>query len=73
MADDQRYVLSKKIARGGMAEIFLGKHVGEEGFERVCAIKRILPHYAQDQEFVQMFRDEAHICKRLVHGNIVRV
>jgi serine/threonine protein kinase len=73
MADDQRYVLSKKIARGGMAEIFLGKHVGEDGFERVCAIKRILPHYAQDQEFVQMFRDEAHICKRLVHGNIVRV
>lgn len=73
MADDQRYVLSKKIARGGMAEIFLGKHVGEDGFERVCAIKRILPHYSQDQEFVQMFRDEAHICKRLVHANIVRV
>lgn len=73
MSDDQRYVLSKKIARGGMAEIFLGKHVGEDGFERVCAIKRILPHYAQDQEFVQMFRDEAHICKRLVHGNVVRV
>jgi serine/threonine protein kinase len=73
MADDQRYVLSKKIARGGMAEIFLGKHVGEDGFERVCAIKRILPHYSQDQEFVHMFRDEAHICKRLVHANIVRV
>jgi len=73
MAEDLRYVLAKKIARGGMAEIYLGKHVGEDGFQRLCAIKRILPHYAQDQEFIQMFRDEAHICKRLQHANIVRV
>lgn len=73
MSEDSRYVLAKKIARGGMAEIFLGKHVGDDGFARICAIKRILPHYAQDQEFVQMFRDEAHICKRLQHANIVRV
>lgn len=73
MADESPYILSKKIARGGMAEIYLGKHVGEDGFQRLCAIKRILPHYAQDQEFIQMFRDEAHICKRLQHANIVRV
>ena len=73
MADESRYILSKKIARGGMAEIYLGKHIGEDGFQRLCAIKRILPHYAQDQEFIQMFRDEAHICKRLQHANIVRV
>jgi serine/threonine protein kinase len=73
MADEARYVLAKKIARGGMAEIYLGKQVGEDGFQRLCAIKRILPHYAADQEFIQMFRDEAHICKRLQHANIVRV
>jgi serine/threonine protein kinase len=73
MSEDSRYILAKRIARGGMAEIFLGKHVGEDGFQRLCAIKRILPHYAQDQEFIQMFRDEAHICKRLQHANIVRV
>lgn len=73
MSEDTRYILAKKIARGGMAEIYLGKHVGEDGFQRLCAIKRILPHYAQDQEFIQMFRDEAHICKRLQHANIVRV
>lgn len=73
MSEDARYILAKKIARGGMAEIYLGKHVGEDGFQRLCAIKRILPHYAQDQEFIQMFRDEAHICKRLQHANIVRV
>ncbi len=67
------YVLGKRIARGGMAEIFLGKAVGEDEFQRICAIKRILPHYAQDKEFVEMFRDEAHICKRLQHANIVQV
>ena len=73
MAEESRYILSKKIARGGMAEIYLGKRLGEDGFQRLCAIKRILPHYAQDQDFIQMFRDEAHICKRLQHANIVRV
>ena len=73
MSEMSRYILAKKIARGGMAEIFLGKQVGEDGFQRLVAIKRILPHYSQDQEFMQMFRDEAHICKRLQHGNIVRV
>jgi serine/threonine protein kinase len=36
-------------------------------------VKRILPHYAQDREFIEMFRDEAHICKRLQHNNIVQV
>ena len=73
MADGGRYILAKKIARGGMAEIYLGKQIGEDGFQRLCAIKRILPHYAQDKEFIEMFRDEAHICKRLQHANIVRV
>ena len=73
MTEEARYILAKKIARGGMAEIYLGKQVGEDGFQRLCAIKRILPHYSGDQEFIQMFRDEAHICKRLQHANIVRV
>ncbi|SME93979.1 serine/threonine-protein kinase [Pseudobacteriovorax antillogorgiicola] len=67
------YVLGKRIARGGMAEIYMGKAIGEAAFQRICAIKRILPHYAQDKEFVEMFRDEAHICKRLQHANIVQV
>lgn len=69
----QRYILSKRINRGGMAEIFLGKVVGEDGFSRLVCLKRILPHYATDKEFVEMFRDEAHICKRLSHANIVQV
>lgn len=70
---ETRYVLAKCIARGGMAEIFLGKQIGKDGFQRLCAIKRILPHFGQDSEFIEMFRDEAHICKRLQHANIVRV
>lgn len=67
------YVLGKQIARGGMAEIHLGKAVGEDEFQRVVAIKRILPHHAEDKEFLSMFRNEAHICKRLQHENIVKV
>lgn len=69
----QSYVLGKRIARGGMAEIYLGKAIGEAAFERICAIKRVLPHYSQESDFVEMFRDEAHICKRLQHANIVQV
>ena len=68
-----RYILHKRVARGGMAEIFLGKAVGEDDFQRIVAIKRILPHYAQDREFIEMFRGEASICKRLQHANIVQV
>ena len=68
-----QYVLGKQIARGGMAEIYLGKTVGSDAFQRICAIKRILPHYAQDKDFVKMFQDEAHICKLLQHANIVQV
>ncbi len=67
------YVLGKRIARGGIAEIYLGKAVGEAAFQKIVAIKRILPHYAGDKEFIEMFRDEAHICKRLQHNNIVQV
>lgn len=67
------YVISERIAQGGMAEIYLGKAVGDDAFQRIVAIKRILPHYSRDREFVAMFRDEAHICKRLQHANIVQV
>ena len=68
-----RYILHKKVAKGGMAEIYLGKQVGEDGFQRICCIKRILPHYAGEEEFVKMFRDEAHIGKSLQHANIARI
>ncbi|MBF0441096.1 MAG: serine/threonine protein kinase [Oligoflexales bacterium] len=73
MASKTSYILGKRINRGGMAEIYLGKAMGGDSFERICAVKRILPHYAQDKEYIKMFRVEAHICKRLQHANIVQV
>ena len=73
MAGDDKYILSTKIARGGMAEIFLAKKVGEDNFQRVCCVKRILQHYKDDELFVKMFEDEKSICQQLRHANIVRV
>ena len=49
-----------------MAEIFLAKNVGAEGFEKDLVIKRILPHFSEDEEFVTMFIDEASILS-LIH------
>ena len=68
-----RYQVLRKIATGGMAELFLAKQVGLDGFEKVVAIKRILAHLAHDREFVQMFQDEARIVAKLHHPNIVQI
>ncbi len=68
-----KYVLLRKIAMGGMAEIFLAKTLGAEGFEKDVVIKRILPHFTEDEDFVTMFIDEARIASRLAHANIVQV
>lgn len=70
---DSNYILGQVIARGGMAEVFRGLHVGKDGFRRLVAIKRILPQHASNSEFAEMFRDEAHIGQRLQHANIVKV
>lgn len=56
-----------------MAEIFLARTLSDSGSERICAVKRILPHHAQEKEFVEMFRAEAALCKRLQHPNIAQV
>jgi serine/threonine protein kinase len=68
-----RYEVLRKIATGGMAELFIAKQVGMEGFEKVVAIKRILAHLAYDEEFINMFRDEARIVAKLSHPNIVQI
>ncbi|MBI1946065.1 MAG: protein kinase [Deltaproteobacteria bacterium] len=68
-----RYLLLDKVASGGMAEVWRGKTSGEAGFQRMFAIKKILPHVAEDQEFISMFTDEANITSRLQHGNIGQV
>src|SRR5882757_2549887 len=56
-----------------MAEIFLARQLGLEGFEKELVIKRILPHLAQEVGFVKMFLDEARIAARLNHPNIAQI
>jgi serine/threonine protein kinase len=67
------YYLYERIAVGGMAEIYKAKMYGVDGFEKNMVVKQILPQYARNKEFIQMFIDEAKICVTLSHGNIVPV
>jgi serine/threonine protein kinase len=68
-----RYLLLKKLATGGMAELFLGKQIGLEGFEKPVVLKRILPHLAENEDFITMFLDEARVAARLNHPRIVQI
>lgn len=68
-----KYTLLEKLAVGGMAEIYKAKTFGAEGFEKELAIKRILPHAAEDKEFINMLIDEAKLSVLLSHANIVQV
>jgi serine/threonine protein kinase len=56
-----------------MAEVFKAKSFGEAGFERLVALKRILPSIAEDQEFIAMFVDEAKLAVQLTHPNIAQI
>src|SRR3954469_177586 len=67
------YRLQRRLARGGMAEVFLARLIGVEGFERRVAIKRILPHLSDSEEFRAMFLDEARLAAQLTHPNIVHI
>jgi TonB family protein len=68
-----QYLLLSKIATGGMAELFKAKRKGVEGFEKILAIKRILPHMSDNEEFVTMFIDEAKLAAQLTHHNICQI
>ncbi|MDQ3263022.1 MAG: protein kinase [Myxococcota bacterium] len=68
-----KYVLVRKLAEGGMAEIFLAKQVGAEGFERNVVIKRMLQNLSHVPDFVGMFLDEARLAAQLSHQNIVQI
>jgi serine/threonine protein kinase len=67
------YQLLEKVAVGGMAEVFRAKRSGVEGFEKVVAVKRILPHLSDNKEFVDMFINEAKMVAGLTHPNIVQI
>jgi serine/threonine protein kinase len=68
-----KYVLLKKLAVGGMAEVYLAKMTDSPGFERAVVIKTLLATYSEDDEFIKMFIDEARIAAALHHKNIVQV
>jgi eukaryotic-like serine/threonine-protein kinase len=68
-----KYYLLDRISVGGMAEVFKAKAFGVEGFERMIAVKRILPSIAEDEEFITMFIDEAKIAVQLQHANIAQI
>lgn len=68
-----RYVLLDRIDVGGMAEVFRGRMGGVDGFERMVALKRILPNIAADPDFVEMFVEEAKLAVQLRHANIAQI
>ncbi|MCP3060651.1 protein kinase [Myxococcus sp. K38C18041901] len=68
-----KYQLVRKLASGGMAEVFLAKAAGPMGFEKTLVLKRILPHLAEDPAFVEMFLGEARLAAQLEHPNIVQI
>ena len=68
-----RYELVAELASGGMATVFLGRILGAGGFQRFVAIKRLHPHLASEQEFVEMFLDEARLAASIHHPNVVPI
>lgn len=68
-----RYLLFKKIAQGGMAEIYRAKYFGEGGFVKEVAVKRILPAWSDNKDFITMLCDEARALVYLQNQNIVQV
>jgi serine/threonine-protein kinase len=73
MAQHGRYTVVRKLANGGMAEIFLASQQGHEGFQKPVVLKRILGSIYSDPQFRNMLIDEAHISMSLTHSNIVQV
>lgn len=68
-----KYLLHERVGAGGMAEVFKATYSPEGGFEKTVALKKILPSYASDADFLRQFRLEAQLCSRLNHPNIVQV
>ncbi len=68
-----KYQLIRKLAAGGMAEVYLAKAAGPHGFEKTLVVKCILPHLAQEPAFVRMFLSEAMLAARLNHPHIVQI
>jgi len=68
-----KYEVLRALATGGMAEIFVARAHGIEGFQKAAVIKRLRPEIASDQQFLKMFLDEARVLATLHHSNIVQI
>jgi eukaryotic-like serine/threonine-protein kinase len=68
-----KYVVKRKLAEGGMAEIYLATSTGAEGFEKEVVIKRVRSFLSDDESFVQMFIAEARLASGLNHANVVQI
>jgi serine/threonine-protein kinase len=68
-----RYELVRKLAEGGMAELWLARLTGSAGFAKLVAVKRILPRLARSPRFADMFLDEGRLAADMRHPNIVQV
>lgn len=68
-----RYELLCPIAQGGMASVWLARLHGKHGFEKLVAVKTILPQYALDLQFQKMFLDEARIAAGIEHSNVAQI
>src|SRR3954467_1377856 len=68
-----RYVLLRRIARGGMGEVFLASTTGLEGAERPVVVKIIRREHAKDPSFIARFLDEARVQAQLQHSGVAQV
>ncbi len=68
-----KYILLEKLAAGGMAEVYLAKSNGANGVSKFVAVKRILPQFSDNEEFIEMFKEEANVAINLNHSNVVSI
>lgn len=68
-----RYEIVTELAHGGMAAVFVGRHSGIGGFEKLVAVKVMLPHLASDRRYSDMFLDEIRIVSHIAHPNVVQI
>jgi hypothetical protein len=67
------YRLRERIGKGGMAELYKADFLRQDGFRRSVVVKRVLPHLAENQDFINMFVREARLAALLQHPNIVQI
>jgi serine/threonine-protein kinase len=68
-----KYELLAPLAAGGMGQVLVARTTGPQGLGRLVAVKRMLPDLAEDEQAVHQFLDEARVCLKLAHGNLVAV